>query len=101
MTYSYATERKIRIITEKLGEQWRDQYPNKSIDAIYNDLVGDTRKNLFCKIDSDVKDKLDAMTEFHKTGMAEFVEQLVKSAWKRHIDLQAETETQMLEEFTR
>lgn len=59
MPYSYATERKIRIIEDKLGPNWKEQRVGQSIDAIYNDLVGDTRKNLFCKINASVKDRLD------------------------------------------
>ena len=100
MTYSYATQRKIRIIEEKLGKDWRDQRPGKSIDAIYNELVGDTRKNLFCKIPEGAKDHLDEMTKAHKTGMAEFIEQLIEAEWARHTAQVERGERALLEEFS-
>ena len=99
-TYSYATERKIRIIKEKLGDDWKDQRPNQSIDAIYNSIVGDTRKNLFCKIEAESKAKLDEMTGAHKTGMAEFVEQMIEAEYSRFNARQNEGEKALLEEFS-
>jgi hypothetical protein len=100
MAYSYATQRKIRIIEERLGPNWADRFPGKSIDAIYNELVGDDRKNLFCKIDSDIKDRLDTMTQFHKTGMADFIEVLIQAEWLRFSERTADTERQLLDEFS-
>lgn len=100
MAYSYATERKIRIIEEKLGKDWRDQKPNQSIDAIYNGIVGDTRKNLFCKIQAGAKAKLDTMTSAHKTGMAEFVEQMIDAEYARFEERQKSSEKSLLEEFS-
>lgn len=100
MSYSYATQRKIRIIEEKLGENWKDQKPGMSIDAIYNEIQGDTRKNLFCKIDAGVKDRLDTMTKAHKTGMAEFIEQMIESEWARYQSRVHQGEKALLEEFS-
>ncbi len=82
---SYATARKIRIIEKKYGPEWRLRYPNRKIDSIYNEVIGDTRKNLFCKIDSQIKDNLDEMVEFHKTSMSEFVEQLITAEYDRYL----------------
>ena len=100
MSYSYATQRKIKIIQEKLGPEWKAQRPGKSIDAIYNELVGDTRRNLFCKIDAKIKTHLDQMTSNYKTGMAEFIEQLIEAEWARHCQRQEEGERALLEEFS-
>jgi hypothetical protein len=100
MSYSYATQRKIRIIEEKLGKDWKEQQPDKSIDAIYNELVGDTRKNLFCKIDANVKQHLDEMTKAHKSGMAEFIEQIIEAEYARYQARVYQGERALLEEFT-
>lgn len=80
---SYATERKIRIISEKLGENWRDQLNGRSIDALYNEIVGDTRKNLFCKLRPEVKAKLDELVDEYDMKMAEYVEVLIEDAHAR------------------
>ena len=100
MSYSYATERKIRIIEKELGADWKDQRPNQSIDAIYNSIVGDTRKNLFCKIQAESKAKLDEMTSAHKTGMAEFVEQMIDAEHARFQARRSEGEKALLAEFS-
>jgi hypothetical protein len=84
MSYSYATLRKIRIIEERLGPEWALAHPNESIDSVYNTLMGDDRKNLFCKISKSSKDQLDEMTTFYKTGMADFIEALIRAEWDRH-----------------
>jgi hypothetical protein len=83
---SYATRRKTRIIEEQLGNDWRDKYPNKSIDAVYVIAIGDIRKNLFCKVDPDTKSKLDEMVAFHDVKMSELVEKLVKKEYDIYVD---------------
>lgn len=98
--YSYATIRKIRIIEEKFGSDWKTTHPGLSIDAAYNQVVGDTRKNLFCKIDSSTKGLLDEMIGFHKIGMAEFVEALIEAEWSRHSSRLKETEQRIQTEFS-
>ncbi len=100
MPYSYATERKIRIIEEKLGPTWKEQRVGQSIDAVYNDLVGDTRKNLFCKINASVKDRLDEMTSAYRTGMAEFIEHLIEAEYARHEQRTAQGQRIILSEFS-
>ena len=100
MTYSYATERKIRIIEQELGNDWKAQRPKQSIDAIYNSIVGDSRKNLFCKIQAASKDKLDEMTTAHKTGMAEFVEQIIDAEHARFQERRTAGENALLQEFS-
>ena len=82
---SYATKRKKRIIEEKLGADWETQYPGKSIDAVYNIVTGDTRKNLFCKVRPEVKSQLDEMVEYHDLKMAEMVEKLVQEEYDRFV----------------
>ncbi len=81
---SYATRRKLRIIKEQLGADWQDQNPGKSIDAIYNVVTGDNRKNLFCKIDPTVKHQLDEMVDYHDIKMAALVEKLVREEYDRY-----------------
>lgn len=81
---SYATKRKIRIIEKELGEDWRKQHPNKSIDAIYNIVMGDSRKNLFCKVDPETKEQLDEMVEYHDMQMSSLVEKLVQEEYDRY-----------------
>jgi len=81
---SYATRRKLRIINEQLGADWQDQHPDKTIDAIYNVVTGDKRKNLFCKIDPVVKTQLDEMVDYHDIKMAALVEKLVREEYDRY-----------------
>lgn len=81
---SYATRRKLRIIKEQLGADWQDQHPGESIDAVYNIVTGDKRKNLFCKIDPAVKGQLDEMVVHHDIKMAELVEKLVREEYDRY-----------------
>ena len=75
---SYSTARKIRILTEKLGVGWQKKYPDRSIDSIYNEVVGDNRKNLFCKIDPEVKEQIDEMIVGYDVKMAELIERLIR-----------------------
>lgn len=84
MALSYPTRRKIRIIEEKLGPDWKKQNAGKSVDAIYNMVMGDQRKNLFCKIDPEIKEKLDEMVEYHDIQMSAMVENLVKEEYDRY-----------------
>lgn len=97
---SYATRRKIRKIEEALGPDWQKLVGDRSIDSVYNDVVGDTRKNLFCKVESSVKEKLDEMVEHHRTRMAEFIEHLIISEWARFQERQREGEENLLREFS-
>lgn len=85
MAASYATRRKKRIIEEELGSDWQNQYPGKSIDAVYNIVTGDSRKNLFCKVSPEVKSKLDEMVDFHDMKMSELVEKLVLEEYDRYV----------------
>lgn len=81
---SYATKRKLRIIQEKVGPEWRAKYGDRSIDSIYNELIGDNRKNLFCKIDPTRKAQLDEMVEFYDQSMSEFIEQTIDREYSRY-----------------
>lgn len=83
---SYATERKKRILTEKLGENWREDYPGKSIDALYNMVVGDKRRNLFCKIDPEVKAMIDEMSDYYDVRMNELVEIVFREKYENFSD---------------
>jgi len=82
---SYATKRKMRIIILKLGPDWQLDFPGKSVDAVYNVVIGDTRKNLFCKISPEVKKQLDEMVRYHDVKMAELVEKLVQGEYAKFV----------------
>lgn len=75
--YSYATERKLRILKERIGKDWKEQYGNRSIDSVYNEVIGDIRKNLFCKVDPDIKRKVDELTLSYDIKMSELIERLI------------------------
>lgn len=74
---SYATQRKVRIIENALGPNWRAEN-NGSIDAIYNRIVGDDRKNIFCKVRPGVKVKLDEMVQHYDVKVSELIETLIE-----------------------
>lgn len=78
MTLSYATIRKIRILEERLGADWRTKHPGVSVDRLYTDTIGDVRKNLFCKISPEVKAHLDEMREHYEVDMSELIEELIE-----------------------
>jgi len=82
---STATARKLRIVEERLGQHWRDTYPGKSIDAVYNAVVGDTRKNLFAKVLPDVKEKLDEMVIHYDVKMSELLERFIETEYDRYL----------------
>ena len=100
MSYSYATERKIRIIENQMGPDWKSRRPDKSIDAIYTEIVGDTRKNVFCKISAETKTRLDEMIDIHKVSMADFIEQIINSEWTRYSQTQKQNHQSLVEEFS-
>jgi hypothetical protein len=83
---SYATERKIKLIKEKYGENWESMFPGRSIDSIFIELTGDRRKNLFCKISPDLKNKLDEMVQFRQLSMAELIEQIILDAHGKYVE---------------
>lgn len=100
MPKSYATERKIRILKEKLGEDWRKQYPGRSVDSVYNEIVGDDRKNLFCKINPVVKTQLDEMVDSYDIRMAELVERLIQREYDTFMETKAQVSHDLANEFT-
>lgn len=101
MTFSYATERKIRIIRETLGEDWETKTSGRSIDAVYNEVVGDGRKNLFCKIRPEAKARLDEMVDEYDVKMAELVEQLIDNEYRRFLSERDSLGSELMNQFTR
>jgi hypothetical protein len=81
---SYATERKVRIIKETFGDDWKTLHVGKSIDAVYNLIIGDERKNLFCKVDLITKNRLDELTDFYGLKMSELIEHLIENEYQRY-----------------
>src|ERR1700744_4684332 len=100
MDYSYATLRKIRIIKEKLGEGFDFQADGRRIDAIYNDVVGDRRENLFCKIAPDAKAQLDELRQPYAVGMVEFVKKLIMDRYQRYLNDQAVRRLKISQDYT-
>ena len=79
---SYTTDRKLRIISEHYGDNWKDEFPNRSIDSVYNEMMGDDRKTLFCKLSSDSKDKIDQMLNGYNVEVATLLEQWIDEKYK-------------------
>lgn len=101
LNMSHATFRKIRIIEEKFGKDWQTDYPDKSVDAMYNLIIGDKRKNLFCKVNPETKDKLDQMVDYHGIMMSELVEKLVKEEYDRFVVVLNTKVSEMASQFAR
>lgn len=97
---SYATIRKIKIIEKEFGSNWKSQHKGKSIDAVYNMIIGDTRKNLFCKIDPEIKQCLDEMVDYHDVKMAELVEKLIEEEYDRFVTMRDAKVAEMASQFT-
>jgi len=100
MAYSHTTERKLRIINSTLGEGWELKNEGKSIDAVYNEISGDNRKNLFCKVSPDTKEKVDIMTSSYNIKMSNFIEQLIISEWNRYENQQKIREETLINNFS-
>lgn len=97
---SYATERKLRIIHRKAGENWRDQYPGKSIDAVYNLVTGDDRKNLFSKVTPTVKKHLDEMSNYEGANMSEMLEKCIEEAYSRHLEQRSQRSREVTDQYS-
>lgn len=97
---SYATTRKIRILEEQVGSDWKRQYPGRSVDSVYNQVMGDDRKNLFCKINPNVKGQLDEMVDTYDVRMAELVERLIEAEYDRFRQQNRKVSEDLANEFT-
>src|ERR1044072_2920228 len=76
--------RKIRIIEKAFGDNWRDQFPEMAIDAVYNRAINDDRKSLFCKIEKAHKDRLSEMLKYYDTTMGDFVGMLIDAHYEQY-----------------
>jgi hypothetical protein len=97
---SYATERKLRIICDKEGENWQQKYPGKSIDAVYNLVTGDRRKNLFSKVSPSVKAHLDEMSTYEGASMSEMLEKCIEDAYSRHLVQRSDLSRELTNQFS-
>jgi hypothetical protein len=94
---SYATARKLKIIESRLGADWRKNHPDVAVDAVYNRLVGDDRKTLFCKVQPGTKAKLDEMVTHYEIKMGEFIEKLIEVEYEIFI----QQRTKMMQNLAR
>lgn len=80
---SVSTQRKIKIIEnhyqKSIDEIRKDNH--SSIDEMYNTVVGDNRKNFFCKVSVETKDKIDMLLEAYQLKNSEFLEILVEKEY--------------------
>ena len=100
MSVSIATQRKIDIIIEKLGNNWKDQYPNKSVNFVYNTLINDSRKNLYCKISSDSRKKLDTLLNEYDAKLTDFLETLITKEYYEYEKKKAEHTARLAKQFS-
>lgn len=95
---SPATARKIKIIEDHFGDDWKSL--GKSIDALYNEAVGDNRKNLFCKIEPETKERLDEMLDFYNVKLAMFMERLIEAEYKTYTNNKSAIKEAFVKQFT-
>lgn len=76
--------RKIRIIEKTFGPDWRNQYPDMAIDAVYNLAIQDDRKSVFCKIDRERKDRLAEMLAYYDATMGDFIGMMIDDHYERY-----------------
>lgn len=100
MNQSYATTRKVRIIESHAGSSWRETYQDRSIDSVYNEIVGDRRKTLFAKISPEIKDMLDQMTAHYDTSMAELIETLIQNEYDSFTEKRASSLQSIADSFS-
>ena len=96
---SYATQRKIKIIERQVGPDWKNTFDGARIDAIYNQITGDSRKNLFCKIRPTVKEHLDEMTVRYDIKMAELIERLIRDEYEKFIQRKQVYRSELANQF--
>lgn len=84
---SLTTQRKLRAIEETFGKDWKQDADLRSlsIDALYNRVIGDGRKNVFCKMSSEGKDHLDEMVDEYGITMADLLERLVHEQYDKFV----------------
>lgn len=97
---SYATARKIKILQERFGPEWRKQFPGRSVDSVYNEVMGDRRKNLFCKISPSTKSQLDEMVDTYDVRMSELVERLINAEYRKFEESRLKANLELAAEFT-
>jgi hypothetical protein len=93
-------QRKIRIIEKIFGLDWREQYPEKAIDAVYNLAIQDDRKSVFCKIDRNHKEKLEDMLEIYGTTMGEFISTMIDEYHTRFLRQQHDKVTGIADDYS-
>jgi hypothetical protein len=78
--------RKIRIITETFGPDWRDKFTGKAIDAIYNIAIHDDRKSVFFKTQPIRKDRLAEMVDYYDTTLGDFLGIMIDDYFDRYLE---------------
>lgn len=93
-------QRKIRIIEKTFGANWREQYSDMAIDAIYNLAINDDRKSLFCKIDKQRKDKLTEMLDYFDTTMGDFIGMMIDTHYETYLERRRSIISDIAEDFS-
>jgi hypothetical protein len=93
-------QRKIRIIEKTFGVDWRTQYPDMAIDAVYNIAIQDDRKSLFCKIDKHRKEQLAEMLKEYNVTMGELIGSMIDDYFARLIEQQKRKVIGIAEDFS-
>lgn len=83
---SYATERKIKKLREKFGDDWEQHLEGRSIDRAYSELVGDTRVHFYCKMKPTTKEMLDFLLEQSGSKAGPYIERLIRKAHQEHME---------------
>jgi hypothetical protein len=78
--------RKIKIIEKNIGKNWREMYPDKSIDNIYRIAMKDDRAPLFCKISREQKQALRDMLEHYDTNAGDLVGIMIDTYYEFYIN---------------
>jgi hypothetical protein len=92
--------RKIRIIEKSFGDNWRDQFPDTAIDAIYNVAINDDRKSLFCKVDKHHKERLSEMLKHYDTTIGDFIGMLIDAHYEQYQEQRRKILTGIAEEYS-
>lgn len=92
--------RKLRIIEKNFGSDWRKQYTDMAIDAVYNLAINDDRKSIFCKIDKTRKDKLSEMLGHYDTTMGDFIGMLIDAQYERYVEQRLSIVSGMADDYS-
>ena len=78
---SWAMSRKLKIIEEKFGTDWKEQFPGYSVNKVYNIACNDNRKCIYVRVSEDIKNMLTVLTDAYEINNDQLIENLIRNEY--------------------